>query len=45
MGLSRADARASIRLSLGYASTAADVDVALDVVPGAVARLRAAPAA
>jgi cysteine desulfurase len=45
MGLSRADALASVRFSLGYASTAADVDRALDVVPGAVARLRAAHAA
>jgi cysteine desulfurase len=45
MGLSRADALASVRFSLGYASTDADVDLALDVVPAAVARLRAAPAA
>ncbi len=36
----RDDALSSIRLSLGYASTDADVDVALDVVPTAVARLR-----
>jgi cysteine sulfinate desulfinase/cysteine desulfurase-like protein len=39
------DALASIRLSLGYASTDADVDVALEVVPAAVARLRHAGAA
>jgi cysteine desulfurase len=45
MGLSRADALASIRLSLGYASTPADIDTALDVIPGAVARLRGAHAA
>jgi cysteine desulfurase len=40
MGLSRADALASIRLSLGHASTAADVDAALAVIPAAVERLR-----
>jgi cysteine desulfurase len=40
MGLTRADALASIRLSLGFASTAADVDRALDVIPPAVGRLR-----
>jgi cysteine desulfurase len=45
MGLSRADALASVRLSLGYASTDDDIDVALAVIPGAVARLRAADAA
>jgi cysteine desulfurase len=45
MGMPRSDALASIRLSLGYASTAADVDAALAVVPDAVARLRAAHAA
>ncbi len=45
MGLPRADALASIRLSLGYASTDADVDAALTVIPGAVARLRASEAA
>ena len=37
-----ADALASIRLSLGFASTDADVDSALAVIPGAVATLRAA---
>lgn len=41
MGMDRARAEASIRLSLGYASTAADVDRALAVIPAAVARLRA----
>lgn len=40
MGLLRDDALASIRLSLGFASTAADVDRALDVIPTAVASLR-----
>lgn len=42
MGMPRADARASIRLSLGFASTDADVDRALEVVPEAVGRLRRA---
>ena len=42
MGIARADALASIRLSLGFASAAADVDTALTVIPDAVARLRAA---
>jgi len=45
MGIARDDALSSIRLSLGFASTDADVDVALEVVPAAVARLRAAGAA
>jgi len=45
MGMTRADAGASIRLSLGYASTDADVDRALAVIPDAVARLRAPAAA
>jgi cysteine desulfurase len=45
MGASRDDALASIRLSLGYASTDADVDTALDVIPRAVAQLRPAVAA
>jgi cysteine desulfurase len=40
MGLSRPDALASIRLSLGYASTVSDVNTALDLIPGAVERLR-----
>jgi cysteine desulfurase len=42
MGIGRDDAIASIRLSLGFASTAADVDVALEVIPRAVAQLRRA---
>jgi cysteine desulfurase len=45
MGVPRADALSSIRLSLGFASTEHDVDVALDVIPRAVAQLRAAGAA
>ena len=44
MGLDRADALASVRFSLGYASTDADVDAALDVIP-ARGRAAAAPAA
>jgi cysteine desulfurase len=40
MGLSRADARASVRFTLGFSSTDDDVDHALAVVPGAVDRLR-----
>jgi cysteine desulfurase len=39
MGLSRADALASIRLSLGATSTDADVDTALAVIPAALDRL------
>lgn len=42
MGLDRADALASIRLSLGYASTDAEVDAALAAIPAAVDRLTAA---
>jgi cysteine desulfurase len=39
-GLSRADARASVRFTLGWSSTDDDVEHALAVVPGAVDRLR-----
>lgn len=42
MGLEALVARSSVRFSLGYASVPADVDAALDVVPRAVAGLRAA---
>ncbi|MBK5289493.1 MAG: aminotransferase class V-fold PLP-dependent enzyme [Acidimicrobiia bacterium] len=42
MGMSRDDATASIRLSLGYASVDADVDLALAEIPRAVRQLRAA---
>jgi cysteine desulfurase len=45
MGLSRTDALASIRLSLGFASTVTDVDIALEVIPAAVGHLRRAGAA
>lgn len=41
MGLPRAEALASIRLSLGYASSDADVDAGLAAIPTAVAQLRA----
>ena len=40
MGVPRAEALGSLRLSLGATTTAADVDLALKVVPDAVARLR-----
>lgn len=40
MGLTRPQARASLRLSLGWASTDDDIDVALKVLPDAVSRLR-----
>ena len=42
MGIRAEDARTSVRLSLGATTTADDVDLALKVVPDAVARLRAA---
>jgi len=42
MGLPRDHALAAIRLSLGYASSADDVDRALAVIPDAVERLRGA---
>lgn len=42
MGLARDAALASIRLSLGYASTDADIDTALDVIPRGVEQLRSA---
>lgn len=40
MGLDRTAALSSIRLSLGWPSTDADVDLALEVIPTAVHRLR-----
>jgi cysteine desulfurase len=40
MGIPRDEALSSVRLSLGFATTDADVDLALKVVPDAVARLR-----
>ena len=42
MGVSRAAARGSLRLSLGAATTDADIDRALDAVPAAVEHLRSA---
>jgi cysteine desulfurase len=45
MGLSVDEARATLRLSLGWNSTDADVDHALRVMPGLVARVRDALAA
>ena len=41
IGLSDDDARSSLRLSLGRPTTAADIDEAIRVIPGVVARLRA----
>ncbi len=45
MGITPDDALSSIRLSLGFASTDHDVDVALAVIPRAVEQLRRAAAA
>jgi cysteine desulfurase len=45
MGTPRADSLASIRLSLGFASTDADIDAALTRIPSAVAQLRRTGAA
>jgi cysteine desulfurase len=41
MGVPREVAAGSLRLSLGWPTTDADVDAALDAVPAAVGRLRA----
>jgi cysteine desulfurase len=40
MGVDRALAQGSLRLTLGYSSTDADVALAIDAIPPAVARLR-----
>ena len=40
IGLGRADARASVRFSLGRFTSAQEIDYALDVIPRAVQRLR-----
>jgi cysteine desulfurase len=40
MGVPKEEALGSIRLSLGPTNTDADIDLALDVIPAAVARLR-----
>jgi len=45
MGLSHADALASIRLSIGFASTDADIDRGLAVIPAAVEQLAVVQAA
>lgn len=42
MGIPRDEALASLRLSLGVTTTDADVDLALEAIPEAVARLRSA---
>lgn len=44
MGWSASEVGSSVRLSLGWCSTDAEIDHALAVIPGAVARLRAAAA-
>ena len=43
MGLSKEEARASMRFSLGRTNDEAQVDALLDALEGAVARLRAEP--
>lgn len=40
MGVERSDAAGSLRLSLGWCSTDADVDAALEIIPDVVATLR-----
>jgi cysteine desulfurase len=40
IGLSAADARSSVRFSLGRHTTEAEIDVAHEIVPAAVAQLR-----
>jgi len=40
-GLSRDDARASLRFSLGRPTTAAEIDCAVEIIPGVVERIRA----
>ncbi len=42
MGLSEAEARSTLRLSLGWTTTAAEVDEALRVIPPVVKRVREA---
>jgi cysteine desulfurase len=42
MGLSSAEARASIRLSVGWTNTEADIAAALELIPAGVARVAAA---
>jgi cysteine desulfurase len=40
MGVSAAEARTAVRLSLGYTTTAAEIDLVLDVMPQIVQKLR-----
>jgi cysteine desulfurase len=42
MGVPIDEARGALRLSLGYSSSAADIEAALEIIPAAVERLRAA---
>jgi len=44
MGLASDRARASVRFSLGHATSRADIDTALAVIPAAVRRLMGAAA-
>ena len=41
LGIDRALAAGSLRLSLGWSTTQADIDAAVDAVPAAAARLQA----
>jgi cysteine desulfurase len=41
LGLSEADARSTLRLSLGWTTTAEEIDAALRLIPAHVARVRA----
>ena len=40
MGMPHAQARSSVRISLGKHNTEEDVDYALSIIPGTVAKLR-----
>jgi cysteine desulfurase len=42
MGVTRDEARASLRFSLGRTTTEADIDRALEIIPRVIAKLRAA---
>ena len=41
MGVTRDEARASLRFSLGRTTTEADIDRALEIIPLIIAKLRA----